>query len=842
MPTKIGHFEILSEIAKSPFGGVYKANDPSGQTVALKAIQLSAFGDQSTELEKALLEEAESTKVLSNPNITAVLGAGEIEGQFCAAMDYIQGNSIATMLARKEGFSIWDLLDISRQVCSGLDYAHSQNAFHYSLEPSKIMCGWDGTVRILSFGVSSVGKFIQQGGIPLPSFAYYMSPEQLCGDPIDGRSNLFSLGAMFYEMVTDHRAFAGDDIESLRHSIVETSPVPPAQLNPKVHPLMSQLILKALDVDPAKRYQSGRELLDDLEKCKESRPQAAKAAAAPAKPVAANPVARAAAQAKFATSAPKNGGSIPAAPKQPAPPAVPPRASVSATPSPTPNKFNAAPAKAKAAAAGQSASSSSFSSPANFASAPASEFENDSEPAAPSAHMSSATVEPEIETFSNEDAAAGSKIVVDPMMAEGGPARSGTSFSDISELPPLKEVYVAPEPPPQVEPTPSKPAAKPVTMFDGDVQQPEEKPKVQPREIAQKAIKEVKSVPPQLMLYSIAGAAVIILIIAVGIMLHLRSSSDDDSGQAQPEPAAQAEQQTAQPVQPVQPAPVAAAPAPAATAQPDTAAPEPEAAEPERRETSSRKSRLNKKHGRTTAAPVVIPGQVVLESTPAGAQIQIDGQSDPSWVTPVQISSLQPGQHSIVVSKAGYGTDSRTITVQSGSTSDIIVHLSQLMAALSVTSSPAGAHVFIDGRDTGKVTPAQINVDKGQHIVLVRKMGYIDETASAQFLPGQTVALSPTLRNLGDTESIHTVGKMKRLFGRDHGQPGQAMLSVRTQPKGAQVAINQRMMDKDSPLEVMLDPGNYVVDITMSGYAPIHRVISADKDGKVVIDEVLRPQ
>src|SRR5579864_7104271 len=154
MSTKIGHFEILSELAKSPTGVVYKANDPeSGQTIALKAIQLNAFGESAAELEKALVQESGVINVLSCPNITPLLGAGEIEGRFCASMEYVQGNSIATMLARKEGFSIWDLLDIGRQLCSGLDHATSLELVHYSLEPSKIMCGWDGTVKILSFGV-----------------------------------------------------------------------------------------------------------------------------------------------------------------------------------------------------------------------------------------------------------------------------------------------------------------------------------------------------------------------------------------------------------------------------------------------------------------------------------------------------------------------------------------------------------------------------------------------------------------------------------------------------------------------------------------------------------------
>src|SRR5258708_20965527 len=103
MLTKMGHFEILSELAKSAAGAVYKANDPqSGQTVALKAIQLNAFGDAAANVEKSLLEEAESTKTLTSPNIAPVYGAGEIDAQFCAAMAYVQGNSIATILSRKE--------------------------------------------------------------------------------------------------------------------------------------------------------------------------------------------------------------------------------------------------------------------------------------------------------------------------------------------------------------------------------------------------------------------------------------------------------------------------------------------------------------------------------------------------------------------------------------------------------------------------------------------------------------------------------------------------------------------------------------------------------------------
>jgi hypothetical protein len=171
-----------------------------------------------------------------------------------------------------------------------------------------------------------------------------------------------------------------------------------------------------------------------------------------------------------------------------------------------------------------------------------------------------------------------------------------------------------------------------------------------------------------------------------------------------------------------------------------------------------------------------------------------------------------------------------------------MIHLTQLLATLVVKSDPQGANIYIDGKDAGAKTPAQISVNKGQHVVLVRLSGYIDETMNAQFVLGQTFNFSPTLRALGNVDSIKTVGKMSKLFGGGKGEPGQATLSIRTQPKGAQISVNQHMLDKGSPADVLIDPGNYVVDITMTGYAPIHKVITAEKKGKIVIDEVLQSQ
>ena len=827
MPTKIGHFEIQSELAKSLTSTVYKANDlKTGQTIALKAIQLSVFGESATALAQALMVEAERSKVLSSPNITNVFGAGEIDGQFCAGMDYIQGNSIATMLSRKEGFSIWDLLDIGRQLCAGFDHAKSHGIVHYSLEPAKIMCGWDGTVKILGFGVSSVGNFVQQVPGGISSILYYVSPEQIQGQSTDARSNLFSLGAMFYEMVTERKAFDGADIESLRQSILESTPVSPLHINPKVHPLLSDLIMKALAKDPALRYQSGRQLLDDLENCKEARsakkPEAQKVSAPAMKTnVAAQPAFATPLAAKAVTKV-----AATAAPSQPAQPVAPTKpASRLATP------------KAAAAAAGVgngTLPSTEVGVPSAYANSA-----NDATEAVSEKMSSALADEPQVETF--EPGSTGTpKFKVDPMMAEGGSkGGGGSSFSEIAELPPLKELYIAPPPPPE---SPVQPASPTPIAFKGS-RKADEKPRVQPREVAEKAFKEIKNVPPKLMLYSLAGAAGLILIIGIGFAFYIHSlNSEDDSGAARPSSVVQTPKQpeasqpppTSVPTQ----APVAVQPAetqPAETQPSENTETEAPAAE--------RSAHSKGKNARKKSAPVavVIPGQLAIDSTPQGAEVQLDGRTDPSWVTPLSLTNLQPGQHLISISKAGYTTDSRTINVTAGNRATTVIHLAQLMATLVVKSEPAGASIYVDGRNMGTKTPGQISVNKGQHAVLVQMPGYIDETMNAQFTLGQTFNFSPTLRPLGNADNIKTVGKMSKLFG-GKGQSGQASVSIRTQPKGAQIAINQHLLEKGSPVDVMLDPGNYVIDITLSDYAPVHKVITADKGSKVVVDEVMQRQ
>ncbi len=364
---------------------------------------------------------------------------------------------------------------------------------------------------------------------------------------------------------------------------------------------------------------------------------------------------------------------------------------------------------------------------------------------------------------------------------------------------------------------------------------------MQPREVAQKAIKEIKNVPPKLMLYSLAGAAALILVIGIGGH-NLHSHSEQRrrfwrwprdrrraNSSASRMPARQY-RRIRQRKCPPQPSLRRRRP-------PQIRHPLPRNLKLRRR----RRALLSVRVSRGGEPLQIIPGQLTIDSTPQGAQVQIDGKSDTTWVTPLTLTNIQPGQHSVIVSKTGYSGDSRTLNVASGNRATTVVHLAKLMATLVVKSDPPGANIYVDGRNMVIKTPGQVSVEKGQHVVLVRMSGYIDETMNAQFALGQTFNFSPTLRPLGNTDNLKTVGKMSKLFG-GRGQAGEAILSIRTQPKGAQIAVNQHLVEKPSPADVLLDPGNYVIDITMSGYAPVHKVVTADKGGKVVVDEVLQRQ
>ncbi len=802
---KIGRFEIISEISRFELGSVYKATDTSsGQTVALKTLRLDLVGEHADEWVQHLLQEAQRAFSLSNQHLATLYSAEKLDGHFCAAMEYVEGLSIAAMIAKDEGFSIWDLLDISRQVCHGLDYAHSQGIVHYSLQPANILVQWDGTVKILSFGISIMGA--QTGTEHEPwSTLYYMSPEQVRGDALDGRSNLFSWGAVLYEMATQRLPFDGETVSEISRQILEQDPADPLAIQPRMHPQLSALIMKALAKDPGKRYQSGREMLADLEACREA-PKAA------SEKKSAKPASGLNIPAKQAVDSRRHS----AAPRSQSPEAGQDNQAGDSTSELVLNAAGAQIAtkqvKAKAAAAGaemtgRAAAEPSLRSGGSTPAASAASFTEEPVQAAP---------------------AKGSRFAVDPMMAQDDEdkPRQKRGFSDIDELPPLKEAYVAPQPPvPSVE-------------AEADEEKDSARVPATPRSSAQPAARDEKikiklppvpKVDPKLVLYGVGGAAAVILLFLaiIGLYIHFQSSNDQLTSAPQ---ATQAANENA-----AAPAPGAAVPAP----EPQPQQPQVEVVEPEKQTVVTK--RFKRKVSEPQAAPVIIPGQLAVSSTPEGAQIQVDGRTDPSWVTPFTLPGLEPGTHTITVSKPGFTGESRTVDITSAGKSFLVVRLSQAGANVSVNSDPPGAAILLDGHETGRTTPAQLVLDKGTHAIMLRKTGYLDETTSADLQPGQNFQYAPRLKPLGMTEDIRTVGKFKKLFG-GNDQAHMGRIAVRTNPKGAQIAINQRLVDKASPVEFFLNPGNYIVDITLSGYVPIHKVITVNPGDRLVLDENMQRQ
>jgi len=265
---KAGRYEIVGEIGRGAMGVVYKATDPViGRTVAVKTIKLSAEGTGLTrpELLARFQTEARAAGVLTHPNIVVVFDAGEEDGLYYITMELVEGRSLQALIDDGHSFPLPRVLRIMEQACSALQFAHERNVVHRDIKPANLMLTGDDTVKVSDFGTAKILQFgtVQQTAhvMGTPS---YMSPEQVKGRAVDGRSDIFSLGVMLYEMVTGEKPFPGQNITTVIYKIVNEEPVPPKQVDPSIHAGISAVIMRALAKDPDTRYQSCREMLEDL--------------------------------------------------------------------------------------------------------------------------------------------------------------------------------------------------------------------------------------------------------------------------------------------------------------------------------------------------------------------------------------------------------------------------------------------------------------------------------------------------------------------------------------------------------------------------------------------------
>ena len=265
---KAGRYEIIGELGRGAMGVVYKATDPViGRTVAVKTIKLSEEGTGMSrpELLMRFQTEARAAGLLTHPNIVVVFDAGEEDGLYYITMELVEGKSLQAHLDGGQAFALPRVLRIMEQTCSALQFAHERNVVHRDIKPANIMLAADDTVKVTDFGTAKILQFgTMQQTAHVMGTPSYMSPEQVKGRAVDGRSDIFSLGVLLYEMVTGEKPFPGQNITTVIYKIVNEEPVPPRQIDPSIHPGISAVVMKALAKEPEARYQSCREMLEDL--------------------------------------------------------------------------------------------------------------------------------------------------------------------------------------------------------------------------------------------------------------------------------------------------------------------------------------------------------------------------------------------------------------------------------------------------------------------------------------------------------------------------------------------------------------------------------------------------
>jgi len=273
---KAGRYEIVGELGRGAMGVVYRATDPViGRTVAVKTIRLSEEGTGMSreELIARFQTEARAAGLLTHPNIVVIYDAGEEEGLFYITMELIEGRSLQAQIDSKQTFPLPRVLRLMEQACSALQFAHERNVVHRDIKPANLMLTSDDTLKITDFGTAKILQFgtthqtAQVVGTPS-----YMSPEQVKGKAVDGRSDIFSLGVVLYEVITGEKPFPGQNITTVIYKIVNEDPIPPRQLDSSIHPGLDYVITKALAKHPDARYQSCREMLEELRNYRELGP------------------------------------------------------------------------------------------------------------------------------------------------------------------------------------------------------------------------------------------------------------------------------------------------------------------------------------------------------------------------------------------------------------------------------------------------------------------------------------------------------------------------------------------------------------------------------------------
>lgn len=260
----LGRYQIIREIGRSN-DIVYEAVDPSiNRRVALKELLVppNLAGQQRRERVERFYREARAAGSLAHPNIVTIYEAGEDQGRHFIAMEFLEGQTLRNILDIEGSLSVDRAVEITRQVCAGLAYAHLKGVIHRDIKPDNIQILPGGHVKITDFGIA---RLMEEPTLTADGQVFgtpsYMSPEQVAGRPLDVRTDLFSLGVMLFEMLTGKKPFTGDTVVTITYNIMNQEIMVP----PTVPPYLERVIRRALSKDPNQRYGNAEEMSADLD-------------------------------------------------------------------------------------------------------------------------------------------------------------------------------------------------------------------------------------------------------------------------------------------------------------------------------------------------------------------------------------------------------------------------------------------------------------------------------------------------------------------------------------------------------------------------------------------------
>ncbi|HJS57715.1 MAG TPA: serine/threonine-protein kinase, partial [Vicinamibacteria bacterium] len=270
-PTEVaGRYQVVQKLGAGAFGTVYKAKDKIlGRMVAIKTIRMEGLAAAAAGVEEMVARferEARVSAQLKHPNIVTIYDVGQSEGLSYLAMEFIDGVGLDKIIAQAGRLPVERVASIGAQVADALDFAHKNGVVHRDIKPANIMIEAGDRVKVTDFGIAKAtdsGEHLTVTGSLLGTPSY-MSPEQARGQELDGRSDLFSVGCVLYEMVTGRKAFRGESITALLFKIITEEPPPLREAQVNIPDALEHVILKALSKGQDSRYASGAELRAEL--------------------------------------------------------------------------------------------------------------------------------------------------------------------------------------------------------------------------------------------------------------------------------------------------------------------------------------------------------------------------------------------------------------------------------------------------------------------------------------------------------------------------------------------------------------------------------------------------